>query len=183
MVSSVEENPLKLNFSAFMQGVHISLGRDLTTLLPYLLLPPWPVCVCTHAQLCSTLCDPMDCSRPGASVQGMSQARTLEWVAISFSRGSFWPRDRTHISCIGRFFTNWATREVLDPYITFEFGTPIFRHQIFLTWSFPGPEIVYSGAISLEKTWFSLPKLQKVLNLSWEFSFPFVFPFVNTSFT
>ena len=39
-------------------------------------------------QLCPTLCDPMNCSLPGSSVRGILQARTLEWVAISFSRGS-----------------------------------------------------------------------------------------------
>ena len=39
-------------------------------------------------QLCPTLCDPMDCSPPGFSVHGILQARILEWVAISFSRGS-----------------------------------------------------------------------------------------------
>ena len=43
---------------------------------------------CAHAQLCLTLCDPMDCSPPGSSVHGISQASILEWVAISFSRGS-----------------------------------------------------------------------------------------------
>ena len=44
------------------------------------------VCVCTLvAQLCPTLCDPMDCSPPGSSVHGILQARILEWVAISFS--------------------------------------------------------------------------------------------------
>ena len=67
---------------------------------------------CVHAQLCLTLCDPMDCSLPGSSVHGILQARILEQVAISFSRGSSWPRDRTQVSCIaGRFFTVWATRE------------------------------------------------------------------------
>ena len=40
------------------------------------------------AQLCLTLCDPVDCSPPGSSVHGIAQARILEWVAISFSRGS-----------------------------------------------------------------------------------------------
>ena len=45
-------------------------------------------------QLCSTLCDPMDCSPPNSSVHGILQARILEWVAISFSRGSFLPRDQ-----------------------------------------------------------------------------------------
>ena len=64
------------------------------------------------AQSCPTLCDPMDCSSPGSSVLGILQARILEWVAISFSRGSFWPRDWTWVSCITwRFFIVWATRE------------------------------------------------------------------------
>ena len=45
------------------------------------------------AQLCPTLCDPMDCTLQGSSVHGISQARVLEWVAISFSRGSSRPRD------------------------------------------------------------------------------------------
>ena len=64
------------------------------------------------AQLCPTLCDPMDCSLPGSAVHGIFQARVLEWVAISFSRGSFWLRDRTQVSRIaGRRFTHWATRE------------------------------------------------------------------------
>ena len=52
------------------------------------------------------LSDPADCSPPGSSVRGMSQARILEWVAISFSRGSFQPRDQTWVSRFaGRFFT------------------------------------------------------------------------------
>ena len=51
-------------------------------------------------QLCLTLCDPMDL--PGSSVHGIFQARILEWVAISFSRGSSRLRDRTHTSCISR---------------------------------------------------------------------------------
>ena len=61
------------------------------------------------AQLCPTLCDPVDCSPPGSSVHGILQARILEWVAIPFSRGSSWPRDRTQVSCIaGRPFNLWA---------------------------------------------------------------------------
>ena len=56
----------------------------------------------------------MDCSLSGSSIHGIFQARVLEWVAISFSRGSSWPRDRTQVFCIaGRHFTIWATRE--DP--------------------------------------------------------------------
>ena len=58
------------------------------------------------AQLCPTLCDPMDYSLSGSSVHGIFQARVLGWIAISFSRGSFQPRNRTRVSCIaGEFFT------------------------------------------------------------------------------
>ena len=53
----------------------------------------------------------MDCSPPSFSVNGILQARILEWVAIPFSRGSSQPRNQNRISCItGRFFTNWATK-------------------------------------------------------------------------
>ena len=58
------------------------------------------------AQLCPTLCDPMD-----SIVHGILQARTLEWIAFPFFRGSSQLRDRTQVSYIaGRFFTSWATR-------------------------------------------------------------------------
>ena len=61
---------------------------------------------------CPTLCDPVDCSLPSFSVHGILQARIMEWVAISFSRGSSWPRDRTWVSHIGGSrFNLWATRE------------------------------------------------------------------------
>ena len=64
------------------------------------------------AQSCLTLCDAMDCSLSGSSVHWISQARILDWVAISFSRGSSQPRDQMQVSCIaGRFFTIWAIRE------------------------------------------------------------------------
>ena len=49
--------------------------------------------------LCPTVCDPTDCSPPGSSVHGILQARTLEWAAIPFSRGSSQPMDRTQVSC------------------------------------------------------------------------------------
>ena len=71
------------------------------------------MCVCLVymkvkvAQLCLTLGDPMD-----YTVQGILQARILEWVAYPFSSGSSWPRNQTGASCIeGGFFTNWAMRE------------------------------------------------------------------------
>ena len=78
---------------------------------------PW----CVHAkllQLCLTLYNSTDCSPPGSSVQGVLQARILEWVAIPSSKGSSQPRDQIHVSCgscIGRsgFFTTKATWESL----------------------------------------------------------------------
>ena len=65
------------------------------------------------AQSCLTLCDPMDCSLPGSSVHGIFQAIVLEWIAISFSKGSSQPRDQTQVSrIVDRRFTVWATRAV-----------------------------------------------------------------------
>ena len=70
-------------------------------------------CVC--AQLCLTLCDPKDCSRPGSSVHRIFQARILEWVAISCSKGSSQSRDWTFVSWVswiaGRLFTHQGNRE------------------------------------------------------------------------
>ena len=61
------------------------------------------MCLCVIVtQSCLSLCDPMDCSRPGSSVHGISQARILEWAVISFSMGSSRPRDQTWVSCINR---------------------------------------------------------------------------------
>ena len=79
------------------------------------------ICVCVlFTKSCLTLCDPMNCSPPGSSVHGISKARILEWVAIPFSRGSFWHRDWTQVSCIaGRFFTNWANREAQSVLLLF----------------------------------------------------------------
>ena len=88
------------------------------------------------AQLRLTLCDPVDCSPPGFSVHGILQARMLEWVAISFSRGSSQPRDRTQVSHIaGRRCNLWATREV-------------HRHVIIKRCS-PDPPFLLPGAENL----------------------------------
>ena len=72
------------------------------------------------AESCSTLCDPMGCSLPGPPVHGIFQVRILEWVAISFSRRSSWPRDWTWVSSIaGRCFTVWTLEEHLKQYLYF----------------------------------------------------------------
>ena len=71
-------------------------------------------CVRAQSPSCLTFCDPKEYSPPGSSVHGISQARVLEWVAISFSRESFQPMDQNCISCIGKWVLyNWVTREAL----------------------------------------------------------------------
>ena len=81
------------NFSC--QGTdiyHTATGRKFSLCVVYRAV----VFVC--AQSCPTLCDPMDCSLPGSSLHKILQERILEWVAISFSKGSSRPSDQTHIS-------------------------------------------------------------------------------------
>ena len=76
-------------------------------------------------------CDPMDCSPPGSPVRGILPGRILEWVAISFSRGSSQPRDRTRVSCIaGRRFILWAIYLILK-YNLFWWCSNITRHPVF----------------------------------------------------
>jgi len=94
----------------------------------------------------SDSCDHMDCSMPGFSVHGILQARILEWVAISFSRGSSRPRDQTQVSCTtGRLFTNRATREALK-------WKSLSRVQLFAThglyspWNSPGQNTPTQGS-------------------------------------
>ena len=67
------------------------------------------VSVCLVAKSCPTLCNSPDCSQPGSSVYGISQARILEWVALPLFGGSSPPRDR--IQVVAWFFPTWATRE------------------------------------------------------------------------
>ena len=93
------------------------------------------------AKLCLTLCDPMDCSPPDSSVHGILQARILEWVAISFSKGSSWPRQGSnpvsYASCIGRQVTIYNE----SPYIL---GWPKSLFSIFLTILWKNPNKVFA---------------------------------------
>ena len=97
------------------------LRRSVSTFPLLRRMPSFWIRVQTHAhtQSCPTLCDPMDCSPPGFSVHGILQARILEWVAISFSRGSSQPKDQTHISCISyngrQIFTTSHLVQTSDP--------------------------------------------------------------------
>ena len=67
------------------------------------------------SQSCSTLCGPMGCRLPDSSVHGIFQAKVVEWVAISFFRGSSLSRDWTQVSLTtGRLFTVWTTGEAIS---------------------------------------------------------------------
>ena len=90
-------------------------------------------------QSCPTFCDPMDYSLPGSSIHGIFQARVLEWVAISFSRVSSWPRDRTHIWCIGKQIftteppgkTTYIYMSILfNPQDILDIGSVQFSHSV-----------------------------------------------------
>jgi len=99
LVESVDVEPMNMDWCLFYKHTHTHICITVTVLV---------------TQSCPTLWDSVDCSLPGSFVHGISQARILEWVAISFSRGSSWSRDPTHVSCTaGRFFTDWATRKAL----------------------------------------------------------------------
>ena len=98
------------------------------------------ICCCyLVVQSCLTLCDPIDCSPTGSSVHGISQARILEWVAISSSRRSSQPRDQTSISCMaGRFFTTGPPEK---PSPTSEHFKIYFSHDLLGSFLVPISEI------------------------------------------
>ena len=83
-----------------------SLLNKIITLSPCKCLLLHILCVCVRSLSCSTLLQHMDCSPPGSSVHGIFQARILEWVDISISRGSSRHRDQTHISFLAGGFFN-----------------------------------------------------------------------------
>ena len=119
--------PLQYLCSLWQQTVFFF--RWVMFLLPFLPSRAWRIdrsclCICSVlcAQSCLTLCDPMDWSPPGFSVRGIFQAGILEWDAISYSRGSSWPRDQHGISCIGRWIL----------YCCASWEVPILLHLIFV---------------------------------------------------
>ena len=94
-------------------------SNSLGVLSPFARSPGWEICCRSSssssvpALLCLTLCDTMEYSPLGSSAYGIFQARILEWVAISFSRESYWPRDRTCVSYIGRQILYWLSYNFL----------------------------------------------------------------------
>ena len=96
-----------------------------------------------HAQPCPTCCNPLECSPPGSSVHGISQARMLEGVAISSSRGSSRHRDQTRVSCVSsigrRILYCWATGEVPHRW-KFQFCHLCLKRKRIDTWPTGGQE-------------------------------------------
>ena len=127
----VQEKKIRITYFVFTLGylilnLNCQSIQQLTFVLQELLLSSplvWSEVKWSEvAQSCPTLCDPMDCSLPGSSVHGIFQARILEWVAISFSRGTSWPRDRTRVSCIvGRYLPSEPQGKPLVYVVIFSF--------------------------------------------------------------
>ena len=107
----------------FTQMMTFQEGLSWPPCLKIATLPHWLtvlitfVSITTHipmracAQLCPTLCNPLDCSPPDSSVHGIFQARILKWAAISYSSGSPWPMDQTCVSCISCMGNHCTTQE------------------------------------------------------------------------
>ena len=104
-------------------------------------------CACRHAQSlrsCPTLSNPMNCSLPDSSVRWIFHTRILEWVVISFSRGSSQPRDWTHVSCIaGRFFTTLSYQSGWKPLAIGQASGPLLNVlHVFIHLLLPQPDNV-----------------------------------------
>ena len=113
------------------------------------------------AQSCLTLCTPMDCSLPSSFLHGILQGRVMEWVAISFSRGSSQPRDQTQVSHIpGRCFIFRATREA-------QYYRPHKIYPTYVKLQFHATENMNTGRV--EELWpmlqFNMVDLKKKLSL------------------
>ena len=90
------------------------------------------MCSVKVTQLCPTLCDPMDCSPLGSSIHGIFQARILEWVAISFSRGSSWPGIEPTPPALQADSTVWATRELVQcTYVNYTSIKQLFKTDMY----------------------------------------------------
>ena len=105
----------------------VSLSQSPYQNLPAVSLTLCYCCLVTHS--CSALIDSVDCSPPGSSVHGVSQARVLEWVAISFSRGSSPPRDQTWVPCTA--YTQTSTRVyILFPHRPLQSAEESLTHKL-----------------------------------------------------
>ena len=92
--------------------------REASSICLHPCIHAYTVYVCSVSQSCLTFCDPLDCSPPGSSARGIFQARILECIAISPSRGSSRHRDRTRVLLHCRqILYHWAIREAHTQYI------------------------------------------------------------------
>ena len=99
--ASLPQKSLQILIPLWLELNHKIANSNMNIKVRYLIVQ-----VSKVVQSCLTVCDPMDCSLPRSSVHGVSQARILEWVALSYSGGSSQPRDQTPVSRIaGRRFT------------------------------------------------------------------------------
>ena len=126
------------------------------------------VCVCVCMLSCVWLCDPMDCGLLASSVHGIFQARILEWVAISYSTGSSWPKDWTHIyyvSSIGRWILFRSTvcllmLCLLDLSVTermlLKFPTIIMNLSIFLSQFYEFFFIYFDALLDVYTLWLAI---------------------------
>ena len=105
LMTHIADSIFSLNFIVPTKSWLLVKGKPRATVQP-------SFCCRLTAESLPALLWPMDCRPQGSSDNGISQARTLEWIATSFSRGSSWPRDQAQVSCTGRqVLYHWATRE------------------------------------------------------------------------
>ena len=115
----------------------MSLGLQSNMFQDLGLFPPAPsllsVSVAKSLLSCPTLCDPIDGSPPGSTIPGTLQARTLEWVAISFSREGKWKVKVKSLSCVRLLVTPWTTAYQAPPSMGFS------RQEYWSGLPFPSP--------------------------------------------
>ena len=95
-------------------------------------------------QSCLTLCDPIDSSPPGSAVSGILQARTLEWIAISFSNARKWKVKVTSLSHVPLFATPWTAAYQAPP------SMGVSRQEYWSGVPLPSPVVVNSASINTE---------------------------------
>ena len=121
--------------------------------LPVLHYPITAAAAAKSLQLCLTLCDPMDCSLPGFSVHGILQARTLEWVAISFSNVCKWKVKVKSLSRVWLLATPWTAAYQAPPSMGFS------RQQYWSGVPLPSPILSLVCSNSCPLSWWCHPTI------------------------
>ena len=102
----------------------------------------WIILAAKSLQSCPTLCDPIDSSPPGSPIPGILQARTLEWVAISFSNVWMWKVKVKSLSCVWLLATPWTADHQAPPSMGFS------RQEYWSGVPLPSPESYWRGALN-----------------------------------